>query len=132
MWLSGHLVLLGTQFRDFSGIGYKYSKLQQHQYGSFLDGIGMYGTSLPQTLEYCQHESFVIYKDYHYEFSASTKCFSIIVCTFYFMYKFFVFPLIFIYHLVFYLYAITIQFINTISISKIFFCNIVPYYVKVN
>ena len=28
MGLPGHLVLLGTQFQDFSGIGYKYSKLQ--------------------------------------------------------------------------------------------------------
>ena len=30
MGLPGHLVLLGTQFRDFSGIGYKYSKLQHY------------------------------------------------------------------------------------------------------
>ena len=31
MGLTGHLVLLVTQFRDLSGIGYKYSKLQHKQ-----------------------------------------------------------------------------------------------------
>ena len=40
MGIPGHLVLLGTQFRDSYGIGYKYSKLQQKDLEKYPYNLG--------------------------------------------------------------------------------------------
>ena len=83
-------------------------------------------------LQYFWHNNSITSTDELCDNSASTKRFSMIVCAFQFSYQLFVFPLIFVYHTVCKCKCVTVQFIETIDISKFFPCNLDICYIRIH